>query len=147
MLSKAALSTNFESLVWPEIEPQSPRPLVNTLLISPMAWTRPSKTKVEKASVPMAVKHRSVGPKARVKVFLKGTGSVTKTKERNCACTMHKYSTCWFKKTCLTSKFFLVLFTLTYSESLAVKLISTLPLPENQWQDLTSLYMFVWTSY
>ena len=39
--------------------------------------TRPSKTEVEKGSVPTAVEHGSVGPKTRAKVFPKGAGSVT----------------------------------------------------------------------
>ena len=39
--------------------------------------TRPSKTEVEKGSVPTAVEHGSVGPKTRAKVFPKGAGSVS----------------------------------------------------------------------
>lgn len=39
--------------------------------------TRPSKTEVEKGSVPTAVEHGSVGPKTQAKVFPKGAGSVS----------------------------------------------------------------------
>ena len=51
--------------------------------------TRPSKTEVEKGSVPTAVEHGSVGPKTRAKVFPKGAGSVS----TNCARARARIST------------------------------------------------------
>ena len=58
-------------------EPGWSRPRVQISVVVANIRTRPSKTEVEKGSVPTAVEHGSVGPKTRAKVFPKGAGSVT----------------------------------------------------------------------
>lgn len=61
-------------------EPGWSRPRVQISVVVANIRTRPSKTEVEKGSVPTAVEHGSVGPKTRAKVFPKGAGSVMKVK-------------------------------------------------------------------
>ena len=58
-------------------EPGWSRPRVQISVVVANIRTRPSKTEVEKGSVPTAVEHGSVGPKTRAKVFPKGAGSVS----------------------------------------------------------------------
>ena len=60
-------------------EPGWSRPRVQISVVVANIRTRPSKTEVEKGSVPTAVEHGSVGPKTRAKVFPKGAGSVNYT--------------------------------------------------------------------
>ena len=63
-------------------EPGWSRPRVQISVVVANIRTRPSKTEVEKGSVPTAVEHGSVGPKTRAKVFPKGAGSVSENKAR-----------------------------------------------------------------
>ena len=63
-------------------EPGWSRPRVQISVVVANIRTRPSKTEVEKGSVPTAVEHGSVGPKTRAKVFPKGAGSVSPKKRR-----------------------------------------------------------------
>ena len=58
-------------------EPGWSRPRVQISVVVANIRTRPSKTEVEKGSVPTAVEHGSVGPKTQAKVFPKGAGSVS----------------------------------------------------------------------
>ena len=62
----------------PGREPRWSRPRVQISVVVANIRTRPSKTEVEKGSVPTAVEHGSVGPKTRAKVFPKGAGSVSR---------------------------------------------------------------------
>ena len=62
-------------------EPGWSRPRVQISVVVANIRTRPSKTEVEKGSVPTAVEHGSVGPKTRAKVFPKGAGSVIDKKK------------------------------------------------------------------
>ena len=52
------------------------RPRVQISVVVANIRTRPSKTEVEKCSVPTVIEHGAVGPKTRAKVFPKGAGSV-----------------------------------------------------------------------